>query len=167
MNGIVSNQNWEQRLADLLSELASVQEELLSVLDRKREMMIQADASVDAEVQARELALVDRLQKCHDRRAEMLEEAQGEGQPSSSLRELAIAVADKQPTESLAKQLDVTKAKMRLLQHHSLTNWVLAQRSLLHVSQILAIIATGGRIQPTYGKGESAHTLGSLVDRSG
>lgn len=167
MNGIVSNQNWEQGLADLLSELASVQEELLSVLDRKREMMIQADASVDAEVQARELALVDRLQKCHDRRAEMLEEAQGEGQPSSSLRELAIAVADKQPTESLAKQLDVTKAKMRLLQHHSLTNWVLEQRSLLHVSQVLEIIATGGRIQPTNGKGESAHTLGSLVDRAG
>ena len=167
MNGIVSNQNWEQGLADLLSELASVQEELLSVLDRKREMMIQADASVDAEVQARELALVDRLQKCHDLRAEMLEEAQGEGQPSSSLRELTIAVADKQPTESLAKQLDVTKAKMRLLQHHSLTNWVLEQRSLLHVSQVLEIIATGGRIQPTYGKGESAHTLGSLVDRAG
>ncbi|MCU0373434.1 MAG: hypothetical protein MUE56_09370, partial [Ignavibacteria bacterium] len=30
---------------------------------------------------------------------------------------------------------------MRLLQHQSLTNWVLAQRSMLHLSQLLEIIA--------------------------
>ena len=53
---------------------------------------------------------------------------------------------------------------MRILQHHSLANWVLAQRSLLHVSQLLEIIATGGRMQPTYGDSESVHARGSLVN---
>jgi hypothetical protein len=53
---------------------------------------------------------------------------------------------------------------MRLLQHHSLANWVLAQRSLLHVAQMLEIIATGGRLQPTYGNGESSMSGGALVD---
>jgi hypothetical protein len=54
---------------------------------------------------------------------------------------------------------------MRLLQHHSLTNWVLAQRSLLHITQLLEIVATGGRLQPTYGKGASSHARGALVDQ--
>jgi hypothetical protein len=43
---------------------------------------------------------------------------------------------------------------MRVLQHHSLANWVLAQRRLLHVAQSLEIIATGGRMRPTYGDTE-------------
>jgi hypothetical protein len=54
---------------------------------------------------------------------------------------------------------------MRLLQHQSLTNWVLAQRAVLHVSQLLEIIATGGRLQPTYGDGDTLHNRGSLVDQ--
>jgi hypothetical protein len=53
---------------------------------------------------------------------------------------------------------------MRLLQNQSITNWVLAQRSLLHVSQLLEIIATGGRLQPTYGEGETVNAVGSLQD---
>jgi len=51
-----------------------------------------------------------------------------------------------------------------LLQHHSLVNWVVIQRTLLHLSQMLEIIATGGRLQPTYGKGESSTASGTLMD---
>jgi hypothetical protein len=56
-------------------------------------------------------------------------------------------------------------AKMQLLQHHSLAGWVLAQRSLLHVSQLLEILATGGRMQPTYGSRESIHACGSMLNQ--
>ena len=55
---------------------------------------------------------------------------------------------------------------MRLLQHHSLTNWVLVQRTLIHLSQVLEIIATGGRLKPTYGKDDSADS-GGFPGRSG
>ena len=55
---------------------------------------------------------------------------------------------------------------MRLLQHQSLTNWVLAQKALLHVAQMLEIIATGGRLKPTYGKDAWPRTpRGRLVDQ--
>ena len=67
--------------------------------------------------------------------------------------------------EKLGKQVKDSAAKMRLLQHHSLTNWVLAQRSLLHVSQLLEIIATGGRMQPTYGDRDALHGRGTLVNQ--
>jgi hypothetical protein len=65
----------------------------------------------------------------------------------------------------LGSRVKETTARMRLLQHNALANWVLAQRSLLHVSQLLEIIATGGRIQPTYGDRESVHGCGSLVNQ--
>jgi hypothetical protein len=64
----------------------------------------------------------------------------------------------------LGKQVKQVASNMRLLQHQSLTNWVLAQRALLHVSQLLEIIATGGRMQPTYGDKDALHSRGSLVD---
>ena len=57
-------------------------------------------------------------------------------------------------------------ARMRLLQHHSLTNWVLVQRTLIHLSQMLEIIATGGRLKPTYGKDDSVNSGGFLVDQA-
>ena len=65
----------------------------------------------------------------------------------------------------LGQQVKQSAARMRLLQHHSLANWVLAQRSLLHVSQLLEIVATGGRLQPTYGDTESVHAGGGLVNQ--
>jgi hypothetical protein len=43
---------------------------------------------------------------------------------------------------------------------------VLVQRSLLHLSQLIEIIATGGRPQPTYGNGPERQNCGSLVDRA-
>ena len=55
--------------------------------------------------------------------------------------------------------------RMRLLQTGLLTNWLLAQRTLLHISQLLEIIATGGRIQPTYVVSESVQSRGALLDQ--
>ncbi len=43
---------------------------------------------------------------------------------------------------------------------------VAAQRTVLHLSQLLEIIATGGRAQPTYGKGRSADCGGALLDQA-
>jgi hypothetical protein len=67
-------------------------------------------------------------------------------------------------SSKLGGRVKETAHRMRLLQHQSLANWVLAQRSVLHVAQLLEIIATGGRMQPTYGDRESVHARGSLVN---
>jgi len=113
----------------------------------------------------REHEVNQKLQQCFERRGELLQEAAYQGIEVEPLRSLADHL---NPDDSkLDAHLDQVSQRMRLLQHHSLTNWVLAQRSLLHVSQLLEIIATGGRLKPTYGKGESAMSKGSLVDEAG
>jgi hypothetical protein len=165
--------NWEAAISDLLSELSSVQEELLAVLGEKRERLAAVDVSGMTELQAREQTLLDRLQACHTRREELLAAARAEGLPADSMTTLAQA-ASRQSTststtnqsqrDKLRKDLASSASRMRLLQTQSLTNWVIAQRSLLHVSQLLEIIATGGRLQPTYGVRESVHNRGGMVD---
>lgn len=156
--------NWEIDLADLLRELSSTQTELLAVITQKRQFMAVTNVEGMSQLEDRERRICDRLQACHDRRGELLQKAASEGLPSESIGQLAAAMP-KGARDKLGKQVKESTARTRVLQHHSLTNWVLAQRTLLHLSQLLEIIASGGRIKPTYGKGDSIHARGALVDR--
>ncbi len=154
----------ELDLAELLNDLLGAQDELIELLTKKRRMLAEVDTEGLAAIGGQERELIGRLQKCIERRGELLQEAAAEGLPSESIRSLATAL----PTGKrggLGSQVDLAKARARLLRHHSLTNWAVVQRSLLHLSQMLEIIATGGRMQPTYGKGQPVHTSGVLVDQ--
>jgi hypothetical protein len=157
--------DWEANVASLLNDLSSVQSSLLETLRRKRDLLVKGDTAGMAQLQLDEEQLLVRLQACHDRRAGMLEEAASEGLPSDSIRSLTGSLP-RAKRDNLGKQVHQASLNSRLLEHHSLTNWVLVQRSLIHLSQMLEIIATGGRPKPTYGTGESAHNSGSLVDQA-
>lgn len=156
---------WDSELASLLAELSDIQSELLEVLTDKRSRLLSADLEALRAMQSREAELVGRLQACHERRLALLARAADEGLPSANLTSLAAALPSDQ-RQHLTPQLREASARIRLLQHHSLTNWVLVQRTLLHLSQLLEIIATGGRLKPTYGKNDCAPTGGSLVDQA-
>ena len=165
MTNDLTSTDWETNLALLLNDLSTAQDELLEVLTLKRERMANTDVQGMEELAPREERLVSKLQQCQERRAELLELAAQAGLPSGNIEQLAKSM----PTDSrdnLGKQVKHVSSKLRMLQHQSLTNWVMAQRSLLHVSQLLEIVATGGRIQPTYGKDESIHSRGALVDKA-
>lgn len=160
----MSDQVCERELASLLQDLSQVQDELLDVLSRKRQMMADGDQRGMSELQSTEQQLCDQLEHCHARRAELLRTAAEQGLESESLGGLASML--KSPERGgLRKEVKRVSARMRLLQHHSLANWVLAQKALLHLSQMLEIIATGGRLQPTYGKRGGLDARGSLVDQ--
>jgi flagellar biosynthesis/type III secretory pathway chaperone len=164
-SGMTTDTAWETELTDFLTELSATQDELLSVLNRKLQLLATADvAGLDALAVA-EQALAARLQACYQRRLEMLERAKRAGLPGDSLRALAEALPGERRKE-LQIQVHHAAGKSRLLQHQSLTNWVVVQRTLLHLSQLLEIIATGGRPRPTYGKEDAATSGGALLDRA-
>ena len=154
----------EAEVASLLEELSNVQAELLSVLQAKRQRMATVDVLGMEESQAREQALCVRLEECHRRRAELLATARQQGVPADSLSTL-VQRGKRGESARIGERAKELSTQMRLLRHESVTNWVLAQRSLLHVAQLIEIIATGGRMQPTYGEGESVHSRGSLVNQ--
>ncbi|MFZ5830406.1 MAG: flagellar export chaperone FlgN [Planctomycetota bacterium] len=157
--------SWESDIAALLAELSSIQDEVLAILGKKRDLLLAADAEGLTEFAPAEEELIDRLRRCVERRGELLRHAKEEGKPSTSLRALSGSLP-REKQAPLEKPLHDAAARARLLQHQSLTNWVVMQRTLIHLSQLLEIIATGGRPRPTYGGGEIAHSGGNLVDRA-
>ncbi len=164
MTGSTQNVDLETEIGALLDELSNVQSELLGALGEKREALIRADVRRLADLQPREERLAMRLAECQERRSALLAAAKEQGRPGDTLAKMA-KTAGGGKNSKLGERVKETAARMRLLQHQSLANWVLAQRSLLHVSQLIEIIATGGRMQPTYGDKESVHARGSLVNQ--
>jgi flagellar biosynthesis/type III secretory pathway chaperone len=154
----------ESQLAQLLQELSLVQEEMLEVLTSKCERIADSNLEGITELQQREESLGQRLQACHDQRSALLAMAADEGLPGDTLGSLASSLTAGHEGD-LSVQVKEASARMRLLRHHSLANWVLTQRSMLHLSQLLEIILTGGRLKPTYGRDDYSISSGTLVDK--
>jgi hypothetical protein len=156
---------WESELANFLSHLSTVQEQTLEALARKRDLLAKADTQGLAALENEEDQLVGRLQECLDQRQRLLDRASQEGLPATSIRSLAQSLPTRQQ-DRLSDSLRHASHRARLLQHHSLVNWVLVQKALIHLSQLLEIIATGGRLQPTYQRDGTVQATGALVDRA-
>lgn len=157
--------HWDQELRDLLAMLSEVQRDLLAVLSEKHKRLARPEVAALDEIQLREAELIVRLEAVQERRRELLHRAAADGLPAENLRALAASL----PAElrrDLSPEMDRASARASLLQHQGLANWVVVQRTLLHLSQLLEIIATGGRRQPTYGKDNSGSLSGGLVDQA-
>ena len=154
---------WELELAKFLTDLMAVQEETLKVLNRKREMIVAADLVGLSSITSEEESLIERLQACQQRREELLHQAEQAGLPNANLKVLSQSLPKSQ-RDALDPPMRLAQARMRLLHCESLTNWLVVQKNLLHLAQLLEIIATGGQMQPTYGSGEPSAVHGYLVD---
>jgi hypothetical protein len=157
--------NWASELAALLARLSAAQRELLSLLSTKREMIVERDHNGLAALAAREGELAAELQACQARRLQLLAEADRAGLSAGSIAELTDSLP-KNAASTLRGPVEEARNRARLIRHECLTQWVVVQRTVLHLSQILEIIATGGRSQPTYAKGRPVERSGSLMDQA-
>lgn len=157
--------DWAGEIGSLLDALSSVQAELLATIQAKRQAMIDGDLEEIERLGAAEIAVGEHLEEVAQRRERLLKLAGKQGLPANDLRTLARSVAGNAPATNKAR-FDSAAQEFKLLQHECVTNFVLAQRSWLHVSQLLQIVATGGRTKPTYGQRESPLSRGSLVDHA-
>ena len=157
--------HWETELAELLGRLSASQQQLLALLAKKRDLLMNRDHQGLAALMPEEESLCGELQSCYQRRQELLDLAETVGLPSDSIQSLAGALPP-ETAQPLEKPLQESLQRSRLLRHHSVTQWVVVQRTLLHLSHMLEIIATGGQSKPTYGKGGASHSSGALIDRA-
>lgn len=158
------NTAWESELASFLADLSAVQDETLAILTKKRELLAAGDFAALSSLEPRDEEIIERLQQCLDRRQSMLDRAAEEGLPAKNLRELAASLPRAQRRQ-LSEPLRQSTGRARLLQCQSLANWVVVQRTLLHLAQVVEIIATGGRMKPTYANDEPVHS-GALMDHA-
>lgn len=156
---------WESELAQLLARLSDAQRQLLNLLDRKREQLMKRDHAALAALLPEEEHLCAELQACHEQRQQLLDRAAAEGMPADSISHLATALP-RQASQTLGPSIDEANRRSRLLRHHCVAQWVAMQRTMLHLSHMVEIIATGGQLKPTYGKGDSASGSGALIDQA-
>ena len=163
---VLATTTWEAQLAGLLERLSAAQRELLALLAKKRELLVHRDHQGLAALAARESQLSDELQACHAQRQQMLAAADAEGLPHESLADLAAALPGTTSQRTLSGGVVEAREQARLIRHECLAQWVAVQRTVLHLAQMLEIIATGGRAQPTYGKGQTLERGGALIDQA-
>jgi vacuolar-type H+-ATPase subunit H len=157
--------SWESQLAGLLERLSAAQRELLSLLATKRDLLVRRDHEGLAALASREGQLSDELRQCHSERERLLAAADAEGLPHDSLADLTAALSGRS-AGALGESVDEARQRARLIRHECLTQWVAVQRTVLHLAQMLEIIATGGRSQPTYGNSRSVARGGALIDQA-
>ena len=157
--------HWESEVAQLLSRLGASQEQLLNLLARKHDLLIQRDHQGLADLVSEEHSLCAELEACHDQRQQLLAHAAAAGLPADSIQSLASALPEEN-SEVLRQPIDESIKRSSLLRHQSVAQWVVVQRTLLHLSNMLEIIATGGKLQPTYGSGGSVDNSGTLMDQA-
>lgn len=157
--------HWHSALVALLARLTAAQQELLALLSTKRELIVARDYQGLSALASREAELGEELRACHAAREELLAEADAQGLPNKSLADLSAALPNA-GTAGVVHAVDEARQRSRLIRHECLTQWVVVQRTMLHLSQMLEIIATGGRSQPTYGNGRGAERGGALIDQA-
>jgi flagellar biosynthesis/type III secretory pathway chaperone len=153
----------DAELASLLERLSTVQQELLALLAEKRQLILRRDHASLAALAERERDLAERLQACQRDRQRLLSQADASGLPGGTLADLAAAMPS---SNRLERPVTEARDRARLIRHECLSQWVVFQRSVLHLSQLLEIIATGGRLQPTYGQGAASSCGGALIDQA-
>ena len=155
-------------VADYLDEYLDVQQELLDVMTAKLDVRTKRTVEEARALDAREAQLAERLKACVEKRQDLLAdpELNSAGQPT--LKRLVETVAESDEDEAdadLFRRFDAAEKNNRELRMRSVSAWVLAQRSVVHWSQMLEIVAAQGQNVPTYKRDRKLRSRGALMDR--
>lgn len=157
--------NIETEIIAFFTELERVQEATMELLQRKQQVLAHSDIAAIKAITEEERGAVEQMEGCLERRTELLTRAEEAGFKAESIERLCEMLPD---NEALRAQVKRSQQRTRLIRFQSLTNWVLTQRSLIHLNQLIELIEMKGGSAPTYtreNKRETGSTGGSLVDR--
>ncbi|MCA9104375.1 MAG: hypothetical protein R3B96_23935 [Pirellulaceae bacterium] len=152
----------EAEIAQLLTDMTSIQSSLLEVLRAKREAVKSNDTATYRELLDEESRIYELLGNVNERRSEILSAANLQGLKGETLKEVSLRLPETRQS-GLTRKIGETDKMTQTLRLEQLTNWVVDQQCLLYVSHLLEMIATGGRLRPTYGRSEFG-MRGSLLD---
>ena len=155
------------QIEKFFEELSVIQDATLEFLKRKGDLLGKSDTQGLARIADEELTVMERLQDVFEQRYQLLQQAKDADLPGDTLESLTARLDKETPGSSLEERCRESIRKSRLLQHQSFTNWILAQRTAVHLSQLIEIIGTKGKPSPTYNRHhnkEKSYTGGTLVD---
>lgn len=155
-------------VADYLDEYLDVQQSLLDVMTAKLDVLAKRSLEETRALDAREAELVERLKACVERRQGLLADPELNATGQSTLKRIVRSVADADDAGEdlhLSRRFDAAEKNNRDLRMRSVSAWVLAQRSVVHWSQMLEIVAAQGQNVPTYKRDRKLRSRGALIDQ--
>lgn len=152
----------KQRLAEYLADLDAIQDRVLDQLAQWQMDVAQPNSLGQLSGNLQGNAAIENLRALVARRDELLKLAQSQGIAVSTLRELAAHLDD--PQKSLTTKVSLLKRKMERMHHASLGHWISCQKAWLHYSDLVELIATGGRKPIRLGNTNSLNQGGVILD---
>ena len=156
----------EHNILQFLHQLSAVQERTLSVLSRKQSLLVKPNQEGLLKIAAEEQEVLAQLKQCLARREEILATARHQGHAAESIQVLCRRILP--PRSECQRLVEEAARRSRMIQSQCVTNWVMTQKSLIHLSQMLEIVETRGQGKPTYhrqGEKESG-SPGGFIDRA-
>lgn len=153
-------------LGRFLTDLEQAQGELRDVFAAKSMALRQFQGDVLVRISEGELELGKRLQVILGRRNRLLEAAAKQGIAAPSLATLAGAIGT-EARDPLLKRIHAAEQQSALLRHQSWIHWIISHRCYNHYSELLELIAHGGKKAPTYSpRQQTAGAGGAVLDAS-
>ncbi len=158
-------------ISQFLTLLAETQQNLLALFEIKRQALDSFQPQELMTLSAREEELGARLQSLVHERSGLLRKARDEGFTVTSLMELSGAIEKTVDDVRVLKAIELIRARIVqsqkrtvMLQHESWVHWIIAHRCYNHFTELVDLIAHGGRPAPTYGDKPTSATGGALLD---
>jgi hypothetical protein len=158
-------------LAQFLTDLEQTQQDLLELFAAKRQALDQHRSDDLLQLSSQEGVLAGKLQELVKERTKFLLKARGAGFAVESLLEFAGAVGKTVGDSRVLRAIElienrILEAQHRTsrLQHESWVHWIISHRCYNHYTELLELIAHGGRHAPTYGDRQPSASGGALLD---
>jgi|GEM_PF-5973772 len=158
----------EKQFDTLMDDILDVQSDLFAAISEKRKALIETDIDAITALIAREETLAGKLNECSERREVLLKIAKKVGVKAASVRAVVSSLPSKNRA-SLEAKIGKIERQAKMLKSQNLTNLLVIQKTLLHLSKMVEIIATGSPEKTIYSNGQSGSTSdcsGKLVDHA-
>jgi len=154
-------------IEQLLFALEETQEELGALYRAKRNAIRRADLSDMERLAQSEQGLVERLKTQLQHRSRILQQVKLTGRKSDSL-ESVVQSLESPARDRLLKQIERTRRAADVNRRESWIVWIVSRQSLRLFSEIMDLIANGGRKAPVYSaQSDSPISMGgALLDAS-
>jgi hypothetical protein len=142
---------WSSELGRFLGTLRDAQDELLATMHEKSVALRELDEARLATLLEREEQHARKLRGLLKVREQVLSNARKQGWKVDTLGDLVKRLPSGE-RPGLETKLGAVRDAARQLRHESWTQWVVSHRCSQHADELVALVAGGGEVDPTYGQ---------------
>ncbi len=151
-------------LTNYLVDLDVAQANVSAFLNQQQIRLSQLNSANPFDNSPQDALALEELQALVTRREELLNLARSQGLKVTTLQELANQLEDSQGP--LVNTSRLMKRRIESMHYASLSHWISCQKASLHYSQLVQLIANGGRKSLMPGSGSRVVQGGVILDAS-